>query len=111
MKLKPGVKVTNLTPQILLAAIVAESIFRGYIPYAYHLTITSCDDGKHGDDTWHGDGRAIDVRTNDLPPSVDKKKLTQTIKEALPGYDVIFEYEGTDNEHIHIEYDPDKEKG
>jgi hypothetical protein len=111
MKLKPEVKVTNLTPQILLALVVAEGLYRAYIPYNYHITVTSCDDGDHGEDTWHGEGRAVDIRTKDLPASVNKKQLTQAIKDALPGYDVLFEYEGTENEHIHIEWDPDRIRG
>lgn len=111
MILKPTVKVTNLTPQILLAAIVAQDFYRIYISPTYQITWTSCDDGKHGDDTWHGEGRAVDIRTRDIPKHIDKKELTKDIKDALPGYDVLFEYEGTDNEHIHIEWDPDKARG
>lgn len=97
MILKPGVKLTNLQPQILLAMIVAESVYHSF---QTEFVITSVDDSKHGATTLHGKGMAFDCRTRDLSKE-DAKLVVYNIKQRLGNdFDVILE-----SDHIHIEYD------
>lgn len=105
MKLKHSVKLAGLTPQMVLAAVIAQSI---YARYGQKVTVTSANDSTHGANSLHsrgGECRAIDLRTNDF--FGDKHALRDALKEALgPEFDVVFEGEGTPNEHMHIEWDP-----
>ena len=106
MKLKAGVKLTDLSPQMGLGAVVVAFIYlrRGAV-----CTITSGNDGTHipksGRLSRHGLGNACDFRTKDY--AGDKHALAAEIKVALGAdFDVEFEHEGADNEHLHVEYDP-----
>ncbi len=103
MKLKAGVRLDMLQPQIVLAAVIVNEI------YAAHETeciITSCNDSVHKDDSLHYSGNAIDVRTKNVMG--DKNALRNEIASAVGAdFDVILESLGENNEHLHIEYDPD----
>ena len=102
MRLKAGVKLTDLAPQMVLAAVIVERI---YDSYRCDCVITSANDSKHGKDSLHYRGRALDFRTKNY--TGDKQALRDEIKEALGAdFDVILEDLGGDNEHIHVEYDP-----
>jgi hypothetical protein len=117
MRFKPEVSIKNLTTQLLLAMIVVESVYTNVFRMAPPL-FTSLDDGDHGvkgvpdekdKKTLHGKGKAFDVRTKTVPRRV-LPNLAQTLELRLGplGFDVILEGRDTDNEHIHIEYDPKK---
>lgn len=68
------------------------------------LTITSCNDSYHSHTSLHYAGAAIDVRTRDiLSPEIKVAELQDALGKD---FDVIYESEGTANEHIHIEYQP-----
>lgn len=68
------------------------------------ITITECTGGVHQPFSLHYSLRAIDIRSHDLP---DAMSYVAALKNRLgKGYQVIFEDSGTDNEHIHAEYDP-----
>lgn len=69
----------------------------------YSMTITSACDGKHMENSKHYSGNAIDIRTFDMNFAIYNKHLIQNILGN--DYDVVLE----DN-HIHIEYDPKKQK-
>jgi len=100
--IKPGVKFTDLTPQILLGVIVVASVYEGY---GAKCTITSVNDGKHSDNSLHYKGRAADFRTKDFVG--DKVALVTSLKVALSeNFDVVLEHVGAKDEHIHVEYDP-----
>lgn len=104
MKLKKGVRLTNLTPQMSLACYIVESVYRRLQP-GHDVTITSVDDGEHGARTLHGNGKAIDFRTKDW--NGNKYKLQYDIKAALgDDFDVVLEDLHGPREHIHVEYDP-----
>lgn len=101
MKLKPGVKLKELQPQTVVAMLVVESI---YLAHDTEFVVTSCNDGKHKEDSFHYRGLAIDVRTRNY--FEDKQALRDEIAQALgEEFDVILESVGTESEHIHIEYD------
>lgn len=101
MRLKPGVKLTNLSPQITLAAVIAYGVYR---EHDTEFVITSCNDGKHKEDSFHYKGNAIDIRTKNF--FGDKHALRLEIAQRLgTDFDVLFEGEGTESEHLHLEYD------
>lgn len=102
MRLKSGVKLAGLTPQMVLGCIVINDT---YAELGSECTITSCNDSKHSEASLHYKGNAVDCRTRDF--AGDKQQLFKELKEALgPEFDVVFEGLGTDNEHIHVEFDP-----
>lgn len=79
-------------------------------------TITSGTDSAHGADSYHAKGRAIDVRSYNVPAD---KRLDVAIalrKWLPPFYDVVFEHQVNDahgniikGEHYHLEADAKKE--
>ncbi len=96
--LKPGVRITGIRPEILLAAVAATEVYKAA---GHDLTITACLDGKHTTGSLHYAGAAIDIRTRDLPPA-DVPKVMAQIKECVGGdFDVLLE-----TDHIHIEFQP-----
>lgn len=113
MKLKPGVKLTNIVPQLVVAMLVVEVICHRY---GVEFVVTSCNDSKHGDGSLHhcvagkytdGMCRAFDVRTKYNNLNTREQEFRDAIKEALGDeFDVVLEAVGTDNEHVHVEYDP-----
>jgi len=51
--------------------------------------------------------QAIDIRTHDI--TGDKHDMQRIVARLLgPSYDVILESIGTSNEHLHIQYDPER---
>ena len=104
MKLKPTVKLTDLAPQMALAALIVDSIYR---ERGVECVITSANDSKHGANSWHYKGRALDFRTKQDALNGLENELRNVVKDRLgPDFDVVIEAVGTDNEHLHVEYDP-----
>jgi hypothetical protein len=98
LMLKPGVRITGMRPEILLAAVAAERV---YEEAGHDFVITACLDGKHMTGSYHFAGAAIDVRTRDLQPA-DVQKIIARIKSCLgDDFDVLLEAD-----HIHIEFQP-----
>lgn len=65
--------------------------------------VTSGNDGRHGPNSLHYKGRAMDLRTKDLEPS-QVSRLAMELKKTLGNdWDVVIEHKPP---HIHIEYDP-----
>jgi len=91
----------GLQPEILLAIIIAQSVWIAHFP-GIPLVITSITDGKHGENSLHYVGLAIDLRTRNLPEDNSEAIAGRALKDALgKDYDVIVH-----NTHIHIEFDP-----
>jgi hypothetical protein len=104
MKLKKGVKITNLTPQMVLAIRIVESVYQRMQP-GHDVTITSIDEGQHGPGTLHGKGKAVDFRTKDF--TANKYTLQNEVRRALgDDFDVVLEDLHGVNEHLHIEFQP-----
>lgn len=104
MRLKPGVKFGNPIMAICLAAQVAESVFQ---KYGYDCIVTSVNDATHMANSKHYSDQAIDFRLKHIQFEFDKKKVASEIKESLgEHFDVILESLNTDNEHLHLEFDP-----
>ncbi len=119
LALKLGVRLKALRPQLVVAMVIAEGIWRDLA--GVECVVTSCNDGKHcgpdlkkhtgpcrdGGLSKHYTGRAVDIRTKNIPEDrrvVCVNRLQAFLGDA--GYRVMWEGRGTINEHVHIEYDP-----
>ncbi len=95
-------KLSGLTAQMALAAGVVDSI---YGLHGEHATVTSANDSTHSAGSLHYSGCALDFRTHDFEG--DRAALVLELRDALGSeFDVVLESAGTDNEHIHVEWDP-----
>jgi hypothetical protein len=96
--IKPGVRLTGLQPQAVLAYVIAGSV---YDAFDAPCVMTSAVEGKHKNGSMHVLGCAIDLRTSVLP--VDRHEpLAMALRTSLGSeYDVVLEAD-----HIHIEWQP-----
>lgn len=100
LRIKPGASVKGLQPQALIALYIAEQV---YGSYGADCWLTSGTDGKHGAESLHYSGLAVDIRISNLEDAIPTKEAREKIANALSvEYDVVLE-----PDHIHIEYDPD----
>jgi len=101
IRYKPGCKVAGIRPEILAAFPVIEAAYSSKT-----AVITHALDGKHGWGSLHYVGLAIDLRTKHLEEG-GAENIVRLLKEWLTDeYDVVLEGKGTDNEHIHLEFQP-----
>ena len=98
MRLKDStVNLEGVSWRMFHAAIVTEAIYK---KRGLECIITSANDGKHGPNTLHHKGLALDIRTWAL--NGREPEVVAEMQEALgPEYDVVLE-----KDHIHLEYDP-----
>ena len=97
IKLKGTVKVPK---SLVIACAVVNSANILNLP---DMLITSGNDSKHMPGSKHYLDEALDFRTKHLK-KVDKHKLVTEVKKRLGlKYDVILEFEGGINEHLHVE--------
>lgn len=97
MILKQGVRIANLQPQLLVAMMVANDVYKAH---NQELVITSVDDSKHGNITLHGKGYAFDCRTSYFLNGEGQRVANEIRAKIDDCFDVVFE-----GNHIHIEYD------
>lgn len=105
LKFKDTVRLGEyFSPQILLAIVVAEMLLKDL---GAECWVTSLDDSKHSVESKHYTGQAVDLRTKNLDEE-QKTAFLIRMKGRLTqlGFDVILEARNTDNEHLHVEYDP-----
>lgn len=99
MRIKNGVKIRALQPELVLAAQIVASIYTQYDNA--ECVITSVRDGIHNTRSLHYVGYAIDFRTRHIPEGW-REKLYRDIQRALgEEFDVVLE-----KTHIHVEFDP-----
>ena len=99
IKLKEGVKLTSLSPQMVFAIQVAVSVYEEC--GAEDFVITSAYDSIHTRGSEHYIGHAADLRIWTLPEE-RRTEATQKLAHRLgPDFDVILE-----PDHIHVEFDP-----
>lgn len=98
----PGVRFT--APGMAMA-IAFPIIGKIYNDNGQDCRISSGNDGGHMPHSKHYINEALDFSIKMIEPAI-KKKIIAEIKAALPGYDVLHENVGTENEHLHVEYDP-----
>ena len=105
MKIKEGVNLTGLRPEMSIALMVVESVY--YDIVGQGVTVTSAVDGKHRNNSRHYIGLAVDIRTRDDDKCEQwsqeiKQQIAKVLRQNLgSNYDVVVE-----STHIHIEYDP-----
>lgn len=98
MKIKDSVTFSKLSPQIILALIIANDL---YASYEVELVITSIDDSVHSITSLHYTGFAVDLRISNLAPG-QAALIVKELKKKMPnGFYILLEID-----HIHIEYDP-----
>lgn len=79
---------------------------REFAKFGLDTVVTSANDATHSAHSLHYSGRALDFRTKHAA-GVMKGIYQATLKTLFPlGFDVIWEDQGKDNEHLHVEYDP-----
>lgn len=98
IKLKRGVKLASLRPQMVLATSIIDGVYR---ELGYHTVITSGNDGKHSHGSLHYVGLAVDYRTRQLREGDAEKVKAQVAKALGAEYDVVLE-----PTHLHVEYQP-----
>ncbi len=110
MKLKTGVRLAGLRPQMLVAWMVAKEEFARY---GVEFIVTSVNDSNHGYGSLHFSGGAFDARTKHIDNTDGlsaydvKHRIWDAIRKNLGvEFDVLLEFVGRPNEHIHIEYQP-----
>lgn len=103
MSLKTGVDLRSLHPVWGVAYPIIKDC---YAARGYPCIVTSANDGRHGPNSLHYKGKALDLRTKHVQV-MDKAKLVESIRTALGAqFDVVFESVGLSNEHLHVEFDP-----
>ncbi len=98
IKIKDGVSLACLKPQMVIALMSARELFE---EYGLALVITSGDDGQHSHTSLHYVGYAVDIRTRDLPPGAARLVADKLGSYLGKQYDVLLE-----RTHIHIEFQP-----
>ena len=99
LTVKKGVSLRKVAPQMVLAAVVVDGIYTRF--GVEECCITSGDDGQHGANSLHPEGKALDFRTRTIPESY-RHGVRACTDAALGGdYDVVLE-----SDHMHVEYDP-----
>lgn len=95
MRLKEGVNLDGVHYLLFYAAVIYDVLHQQLI--GTDGTLTSARDSQHADHSWHYQGRAIDVRTYDIP---NPEQLATMLRQWLPAptFRVIVEVD-----HIHID--------
>ena len=94
--IKNGVDLRGLSPQMALAYTIACRCYG-----QYDCVITSANDSKHGPNSLHYKGQALDLRTRHLNGQ-GLQAVYLKLKESLgEQFDVVLE-----SDHIHVEWDP-----
>ena len=97
MKFKPGIKIANVQPELLMGLMVANQI----LAYEFNadMVITACTDGTHMPGSKHYIGQAVDIRISNLKDPESVLSRLEFELDAL--FDIVLEAD-----HIHFEYDP-----
>ena len=98
-RIKTGVDVTGLRPEMVPALLAAYGIRA--VLLGGDLVLTSAREGDHRSGSRHFVGLALDFRTRDLLPR-ERSRFASELRAALGDqYDVLLE-----GDHLHVEFDP-----
>ena len=98
LRIKYGVDVNGLKPEIVLAFHIASVLYQ---EYGYDCVLTSGLEGKHARQSSHYLGFAIDLRTRDFPVDMAVKVAKELQARLTVDYQVILE-----SDHIHVQFKP-----
>jgi len=106
-----SVSLKDLKPQTVYAIMVVRDVLQKFM---CETIITSVNDGVHGKNSLHYYGYAVDFRTKNIGSEADDYReevvagFVEEVKRCLGNeFDVVMEDLGEDNEHLHVEWDPD----
>lgn len=102
LRLKPEVRFTNPVQALPVIVSAVESVFA---TFGYDTVVTSLGEGRHKPDSYHYKGLAADFRIKHVPEGL-RRDIVNALKASLPQCDVLYEGAGTQNVHIHVEWDP-----
>jgi hypothetical protein len=105
VELKPGVRCLGLKPELLLGLLIAERLWREQFP-GEAFVITALVDSTHHPGSLHYAGQAADIRIRDLSLAQVAAFSDELKRRLWSDYDVVIEDLGTDNRHLHLEYQP-----
>lgn len=107
------IDVAAISPPMLFGHGIVASV---YLDAGHDCIFTSANEREtaHSDASLHYAGNALDYRTNHIQrgaaPDVRRQVLQSfllRVQSALPpGFDVVLEAFGADNEHLHVEWQP-----
>jgi len=95
--LKDGVNLNGTQAEAFEILVAARAAFE---EYGADCWVTSGQDGKHGEDSLHGAGYALDFRTRHVSKVVAEKVVDKMRKVLGKDYDIVLE-----KDHIHGEWD------
>jgi len=108
MRLKDGVDLSNLVPDMVRACQVIDLIYQAR---GYECWVSSGRDGEHhglpvDHDPWdpHYMGKAVDIRIQNVPAAERLALIDQIRLELGDQYVVLWENKGTGNEHLHCQH-------
>lgn len=105
MIIKPTAVIDYLCTEMFFACGVVEAAFSR----TSYKAVVTCGRDSHDNKplSLHHKGLALDYRIKQVPIEM-RKDLVERINGILNplGFDVLHESIGTENEHIHIEWDP-----
>ena len=100
MKIKPGVSIAGVQPELVVGMMVINSV---YEKWNIEYVLTSVKDGKHKKKSLHYVGYAQDSRTRDFVED-DLSDVAADLRDSLGDeFDVVLE-----GDHFHIEFQPEK---
>ena len=98
--IKPGVRIHGIRPEMLVALQVAVGVFA---EHGLACIVTSATEGRHGRNSLHYVGCAVDLRSRHLPSREDVGLVATQLRSALGAdFDVVVE-----PTHFHIEFQPE----
>lgn len=101
MKIKPGVRVLGVRPEIVMGLLVMQGVY-ARLGALESFVVTSIIEGEHSSGSLHYMGCGADLRR---PPSDPlAKQIVAEAKAALgDDFDIVLE-----SDHIHMEFQPKK---
>lgn len=105
MGIKAGVRVYGIRPEMVLCDSVVRDVFKAHSIPCWRTSIVRPKNKA----SLHPEGFATDYRTRHIVGTRRRATIDaihEDLKEALPCCDIVFEKEGEEQEHFHIEFDP-----
>lgn len=107
IRFKPDVPpVTNLHPRLRDEVLPkAEHLFAAF---GLDVVVTASSNGQHrvGSKHYAVPCQALDLRSKHMARESDKVLMREMLAAVLgPDYDVLYESQGKDNQHFHVELD------
>ena len=105
MRLKSGVRVLGIKPEVLFIIHAADPIWQSYgLPSG--VTVSGGVEGVHVRASEHYTGLALDLRVHDLPPGKGLEAFVFLGGALGVDFDLFHEKIGTPAEHFHCHYNP-----